>query len=186
MELDAGSEGNSSTVRYLCCFPFGIVVDLCELARRDHDDLDRALQAMLAPDTPPREVSNLLDIFRMCLAVHLIAESRVFEMVVSIVRPPPALRLQIAQLRNEHIAQQRTADLLAKLEPCSEQWLTVALELRVLLLDHAKREEYLRSTLDDHVPSGLGRGIAAQYATERMQLLGTTSPLQLARSLRVA
>lgn len=141
---------------------------------------------MLAPDTPPREVSNLLDIFRMCLAVHLIAESRVFEMVVSIVRPPPALRLQIAQLRNEHVAQQRTAELLARIEPCTEQWSTVALELRVLLLDHAKREDYLRSTLDDHVPSGLSRGIAAQYATERMQLLGTTSPLQLARSLRVA
>ena len=122
---------------------------------------------MLAPETPPREVSNLLDIFRMCLAVHLIAESRVFEMVVSIVRPPQALRLQIAQLRSEHIAQQRTSELLATLQPGTDDWSTVALELRVLLLDHAKREDYLRSTLDDHVPSGLSRGIAAQYATER-------------------
>jgi hypothetical protein len=163
---------------------FARVVDLCELARRDHDDLDRALQAMLAPDTPPREASNLLDIFRMCLAVHLIAESRVFEMLVSIVRPPPALRLQIAQLRSEHIAQHRMAELLATIEPASDNWSTVALELRVLLLDHAKREDYLRSTLDDHVPNSIGRGIAARYATERMQLLGTTSPLQLA--LRVA
>jgi hypothetical protein len=162
------------------------VVDLCELARRDHDDLDRALQAMLAPGVPARDATNLLDIFRMCLAVHLIAESRVFAMLVSIVRPPPTLRLQIAQLRNEHIAQQRTAELLATIPPGTDEWSTVALELRVLLLDHAKREDYLRGTLDDHVPTGLSRGIAAQYATERMQLLGTTSPLQLARSMRVA
>jgi hypothetical protein len=162
------------------------VVDLCELARRDHDDLDRALLAMLEPETPAREVGNLLDIFRMCLAVHLIAESRAFAMLVSIVRPPPALRLQIAQLRNEHLAQQRTADLLSTLNPGSDEWSTVALELRVMLLDHAKREDYLRATIEDHVPTTLSRGIAAQYATERMQLLGTTSPLQLARSLRVA
>jgi len=154
-------------------------VDLCELARRDHDDLDRALQAMLAPETPAREVTNLLEIFRMCLAVHLIAESRVFATMVSMVRPPPTLRLQIAELRNEHIAQQRIAERLARMEPCTDDWCTTALELRVMLLDHAKREDYLRAALDDHVPTGIGRGIAAQYATERMQLLGTTSPLQL-------
>jgi hypothetical protein len=161
--------------------PFGIVVDLCELARRDHDDLDRALQAMLAPDTSEHEVDNLLDIFRMCLAVHLIAESRVFAMLVSIVRPPPMLRLQIAQLRNEHVTQQHAAERLLKIRPRTDEWSTAALELRVLLLDHAKREDYLRATLDDHVPSAIGRGIAAQYATERMQLLGTTSPIQIAR-----
>lgn len=162
------------------------VVDLCELAHRDHDDLDRALQAMLAPETPGSEAQNLLDIFRMCLAVHLIAESRVFAMLVSIVRPPPQLRLQIAQLRDEHVTQQRAAERLATLEPGSRDWLSATLELRVLVLDHAERQEYLRGALDAHVPTTIGRGIAAQYAIERMQLLGTTSPLQLARSLRVA
>jgi hypothetical protein len=158
------------------------VVDLCELARRDHEDLDRALQAMLAPETPDSEAANLLDIFRMCLAVHLIAEARVFAMLVSIVRPPPQLRLQIAQLRNDHVAQQRAAERLATLQPSSREWLSATLELRVLLLGHAEREEYLRGALDAHVPTKIGRGIAAQYAIERMHLLGTTSPLQLARS----
>ncbi|HEY5952294.1 MAG TPA: hypothetical protein VIV40_42645 [Kofleriaceae bacterium] len=141
---------------------------------------------MLEPGTAPREAGNLLDVFRLALAVHLVAESRVFGSLVSLVRPPQALRLQIAQLRHEHTKQQAAAERLASIVPCSDDWYTHALELRVLLLDHAKREDYLRATLDDHVPTSISRGIAAQYATERMKLLGSTSPLALARSAQVA
>jgi hypothetical protein len=161
-------------------------VDLCTLARRDHDDLDRTLLAMVAPDTPSREMTGLLDVFRLCLAIHGVAEHRVFQTLVSLVRPPSSLRLQIAQLREEHRAQQAAADRLGLIEPGSDAWYSGALELRVLVLDHAKREDYLRVVLEDHVPSSMLRGLVAQYATERMKLLGTTSPLALARSVHAA
>ena len=157
-----------------------LVVDLCTLARRDHDDLDRALLAMLEARTPPRELSGLLDIFRLALAVHLVAESRVLATLVSIVRPPATLRLQIAQLRTEHSQQQLAAERLAAITPATDSWWTGVLELRVMVLDHAKREDYLRTALDDHVPSSIGRGLTSQYATERMKMLATTSPIQLA------
>jgi len=107
------------------------VVDLCTLARRDHDDLDRALLAMLEATTPPREQSGLLDIFRLALAVHLVAEMRVLGNLVSTVRPPSTLRLQIAQLRTEHMEQQLAAERLIEVEPGSDAWYAGVLELRV-------------------------------------------------------
>jgi hypothetical protein len=160
------------------------VVDLCTLARRDHEDLDRALLAMLEPGTPARELSNLLDVFRLALAVHLVAETRVLTTLVSIVRPPPALRLQIAQLRTEHVGQELTAERLLNVTPASDAWYEGVLELRVMVLDHAKREDYLRASLDDHVPTTISRGLTAEYATERMRMLAQTSPLAVARQVR--
>jgi hypothetical protein len=163
-----------------------VVVDLCTLARRDHDDLDRTLLAMVAPDTPSRELPGLLDVFRLCLAIHGVAEHRVFETLITLVRPPSSLRLQIALLREEHRQQQEAAERLGDVEPGSDAWYSSALELRVLVLDHAKREDYLRTVIEDHVPVGMARGLVAQYATERMRLLATTSPLTLARAVHAA
>jgi len=137
---------------------------------------------MVDPETPAREAANLVDVFRLALAVHLVAETRVLATLVALVRPPPALRLQIAQLRREHVAQQQTAEQLDALEPKSDEWNSAALELRVMVLAHAKRQDLLRGALDDHVPSMIGRGLVAEYATERLRLLSTTSPLALARS----
>ncbi|HEX5061200.1 MAG TPA: hypothetical protein VFV99_17660 [Kofleriaceae bacterium] len=156
------------------------------MARRDHDDLDRALRAILDPKTAAREAANLLDVFRLALAVHLVAETRVHSTLLALVRPPAALRSQIAQLRREHDVQQETAERLAELEPCSDAWYCGALELRVHVLDHAKREDYFRAALDDYVPSAVSRGLGAEYATERMKLLATTSPLAVARYINVA
>ena len=141
---------------------------------------------MLDHETPPCEAVNLLDVFRLGLAVHLVAETRVLSTLVALVRPPPALRLQIAELRREHDVQQQAAERLAELEPCTDTWYARSLELRVLVLDHAKREDYLRAALDDYVPSAVGRGLVAEYATERMKLLATTSPLAVARCMQVA
>lgn len=135
---------------------------------------------MVEPSTPSRELANLLEIFRLALAIHLVAEARVFTALIPLTRPPRALRLQITKLREEHLAQQRMGELLQRIQPGSDDWYTCALELRVLVLDHAKREDYLRATIDDHIPPPIRLGIAAQYATERMRMLATTSPLAIA------
>jgi hypothetical protein len=162
------------------------VVDVCILAQRDHEDLDLGLRAMVEPATPPRELQNLLDIVRLGLAIHLVAEARVHDSLLALVRPPPVLRLQLARLREEHRAQQRAVDALTSMAPGSCAWYTAALELRVLVLDHARREDYLRPALEDHVATPLRRRLAAEYATERMRLLASTSPLELARSVQAA
>lgn len=161
-------------------------MDLCKLARRDHEELDMALSAMVEPHVAPRDLSGHMDVFRLGLAVHVVAEARVHATLVSLVRPPPPLRLEISALRREHAVQQSAADRLVTLTPGTDEWYCCALELRVLVLDHARRQDYLRSALEAHVPTAIGRGLVAQYATERMTLLGSTSPLTLARAVYAA
>lgn len=161
-------------------------MDLCSLARRDHDELDLTLSAMVSPQTPVRELTTLLDMFRLGLAIHIVAEARVHGTLVAIVRPPQELRVQMASLRHEHAGQQLAAERMIELEPGCDDWYCAALELRVLLLDHARRQDYLRTPLDEYVPAGMNRGLVAQYATERMKLLASTSPLALARAVNAA
>lgn len=161
-------------------------MDLCSIVRRDHDDLDRALRAMVEPTTPAQDLAPLLDGFRLGLAIHLVAEWRVLASLITLVRPPGTLRTQLRELRDEHARQQETAERLAVLDPRTDDWYDCVLELRVLVLDHAKREEYLRGTFDALIPATIRRGLVAQYASERMRLLGTTSPLALARTTLAA
>lgn len=161
-------------------------VDLCSLARRDHDELDLALSAMVSPETPLRELPTLLDVFRLGLAVHLVAEARVHQTLHAIVRPPRSLRVQLASLRHDHASQQQVAERMMKLDPGCDDWYCAALELRVLLLDHARRQDYLRAPLEERVPAAINRGLVAQYATERMKLLASTSPVALARAVNAA
>lgn len=153
-------------------------LDVCALVRRDHDDLDRALAAMVDPATPPKELGNLLDVFRLALAVHSAAEARVLELLVPGDRQVSSLAMNA---RIEHISQRSAADLLVGARPGSIGWYDGALELRVLVLDHAARAEQLRWTLEDHVPLRTQRQLAAEYATERLRVLASTSPLVLAK-----
>ena len=99
---------------------------------------------MLEPSTPRRELASLLDVFRLGLAIHLVAEARVLRTLVSLVRPPPALRLQIDQLRTEHTLQQTIAERMVAIEAGSDAWLLSALELRVSVLDVLKTEGFIR------------------------------------------
>lgn len=161
-------------------------MDLCTIVRRDHDDLDRALRAMVEPTTPAQDLAPLLDGFRLGLAIHVVAECRVLATLITLVRPPGALRTELAQLRGEHVRQQETAERLAVLTPRTDDWYDCALELRVLVLDHAKREEYLRGSFDALIPSTIRRSLVAQYVSERMRLLATTSPLAVARTTLAA
>lgn len=157
-----------------------MVPDLCALVRRDHDDLDRALVAMLDTETPRAELETLVDVFRLALAVHIAAETKILDALVMRLDPPPALRYVATQARREHVAQQESIDELLRWRPGTAKWYAAALELRVLVLDHAARAELTRWSLQDHVPPADQRALASDYATERMRVLATTSPLALA------
>lgn len=159
--------------------------DLCALVRRDHDDLDGALGAMVNPATPPKELSNLLDILRLALAVHIATETRVFSTLVQRVSGPRTLQLIAEQCRQEHVEQRAAAEAMTTLRPGSIAWYEAALELRVLVLDHSARSDYARYTVEDHVPVHIQRTLAKEYAIERMRVLATTSPLREAQ-IRIA
>ena len=157
-------------------------LDVCALVRRDHDDLDRALGAMVDPKTSPKELASLLDIFRLALAVHTAAEAKVLDALLQRVKGPRTLNMLALQTRIEHVAQRAAADALVGIRPASIAWYDGALELRVTVMDHAARADQTRWTLEDHVPVDVQRALAGEYATERMRVLASTSPLALAQN----
>lgn len=157
--------------------------DVCALVRRDHEDLDRALIAMVDPLTPPAELSNLLDVFRLALAVHSAAEANVMDALLEWGGSPRTLGILSMQTRVEHAAQRAAAESLAMLRPASIAWYSHALELRVLVLDHSSRAEHARSTLESNVPVAIQQGLAGAYATQRMRILASTSPIATARRI---
>ncbi len=159
-----------------------MVPELSALIRSDHTDLDRALVAMVEPSTPNAELVSLLEAFRLALAVHVAAEVKVLDTLPTLVSPIPVMRELIAQTRGEHVSQQAAAETLSRVIPGTCAWYARALELRVLVLDHSARAELLRWTLNDHVPAKIRRELAGLYATERMRVLGTTSPILTARA----
>ena len=156
--------------------------DLCALVRRDHDDLDRALAVMADPNTATDELVAMLDVFKLALAVHTSAEAKVFDTLREAVAGPYALQLICEQSEAEHRAQHLMVDVLTATRPGTEAWYAGALELRVLVLDHARRAELARWTLQDHVPAPLHRALGRDYATERMRVLARTSPVAFARA----
>ena len=160
-----------------------MTLDVCALVRRDHEDLDRALVAMVDPLTPPAELSNLLDVFRLALAVHSAAEANVMDALVNWVGSPRTVSILAMQSRVEHGAQRAAAESLALLRPASIAWYSHALELRVLVLDHSSRADHMRWTMEDNLPASIQQGLAGEYATQRMRVLASTSPLATARKL---
>lgn len=156
-------------------------VDLCALVRRDHDDLDCALSAMVNPATPPKELGNLLEIFRLALAVHTATEARILDTLVERVAGPPVLKLVVDQCRDEHVVQRAAADALTLVRPGSLGWYDAALDLRALVIDHAGRAESMRWTLDDCIPADIHAALAREYAVERMRVLANTSPINEAQ-----
>ena len=162
-------------------------MDFSNLVRRDHDDLDHALRMMVDTATSLRELPDLLDVFRLALAVHYVAQARALDSLLRLpTRPPNALRSIIAQLRVEHATQQSAADELARIEPGTARWYDGVLQLRIAVLDHATREVYFRSSLEQHVPAEMRRMLAGRFATERLNVLATTSPLEVARNVQAA
>jgi hypothetical protein len=157
-----------------------MTLDVCALVRRDHEDLDRALVAMVDPLTPPAELSNLLDVFRLALAVHSAAEANVMDALLQRAGSPRTLSILAMQTRVEHVAQRAAAESLSLIRPASIAWYSHALELRVLVLDHGSRSDHMRWTLQEHLPTSLQEGLAGEYATHRMRVLASTSPLATA------
>lgn len=154
--------------------------DVCALVRRDHDDIDRAFSAMIDPATPPKELSNLLEILRLALAVHSAAEAKVLDLLLARAVGPRSLPSLASQSRLEHVAQRAAADALTRLRPGSIGWYEHTIELRSLVLEHAARADQWRWTMLEHVSPAVQQEIRGEYATERMRVLASTSPLAVA------
>jgi len=162
-------------------------MDYCALVRRDHDDMDCALAMMVDAATPPQRLPELLDVFRLALAVHLVADQYVLDTLLAVeTRPRDALRWSASQLRREHALQHALADELAHGDPSVPRWCERVQQLRTSLRDHTSRHDYMRTSLETHVSASQRRQLASRFATERMRALATTSPFELARRVHAA
>jgi hypothetical protein len=156
-------------------------LDLCGWVRRDHDDLDKALAGMCDAATPPKELANLVEIFRLALAVHSATEAHVLDLMLTRVDGPRALSMIVTHTRVEHSAQCVAAERLLEIRPASLKWYEHATALRDLVLDHACRSDRARWTYQDHLKPDIYNALAIEYAHERMRVLANTSPLDLAQ-----
>jgi hypothetical protein len=149
---------------------------VCTFLRRDHDDIDRGLVHLLDPSTRVDEVPGLLEVVRLALAVHVAAQSKMFETLVHALSPVGSIRLLVRQSRVDHAAQRRRADALASMRPGSVGFHEQVSELRSALLRHGRSLDELEWILRDHVSPRLRQQLASEYVTERMRVLASTSP----------
>ena len=143
-------------------------VTLASLIHRDHEDLDRTLTAMTASPTSAREAVTLLEALRIGMTAHAIGQTMVFRDLLEL-SCPHALTAMVRTILDEHREQARVLAALANTRPGSSSWHTRASELRVMLLDHSAREEFVRISLWDHVPADVQQRLASTYATERLR-----------------
>jgi hypothetical protein len=162
-------------------------MDLCTLVRQDHDDIDHALRAMSDPTAGEAAQVEYLNVFRLAMAVHVVAECRVHESLLGIVtRPRDALRWLVAQLEREHALQLAEAEAVAKLLPGSASWVDRVLKLRIEFLAHAARQDLMRGSFEAHIGVEQRHVLASRFAFERARVLAATSPLEMARRVHAA
>jgi hypothetical protein len=149
--------------------------------RRDHDDLDRTLCALLDGKRARIEHLELLDAFRIGLVAHVAAETAVLAAMLVRSQPPMLVRLIVKQLDDEHRSQLAAIEAVGREVVGSVSWCERLLELRIQFLDHAAREDFFPSSLQDHVTHPDRRSLAAEYATERLRAMSTLAPIASAR-----
>ena len=142
---------------------------------------------MTSTTQPVADLPELLDVFRLALAVHIVAEARVLHTLLEVVTTPrDALRWVVSQVQREHALHNAAAEDLTAIAPGSARWYDCASRLRSDVLDHATRADLMRGSFEAHLSSTERRMLASRFATERMRVLSTTSPMEMTRNVRVA
>jgi hypothetical protein len=156
------------------------MVDLCGLVHRDHEDLDRALLAMVEPRASRESLLALLDGARLALSAHIEAEAEVMQVFMARSPSRIGVRRCVGEITSQHRSQDQALNAIRDTTPGSTSWYFRVLELRVLVLDHASRESLMRATLAEHISLDDHRQLARDYATARMRMLAMMYPFELA------
>jgi len=82
-----------------------MATDLLDLLRRDHEDLDKGLTALLDPDLPIPQLRTTLDGVRLGLAAHAEAEDIVFHATLARSSAGRVLTLVIDEAAQAHAVQ---------------------------------------------------------------------------------
>ena len=153
--------------------------DVCELVRRDHDDIERAVTEMVDPQRTPAELAESLDTLRLVLAVHIASQAKVFDALRAHGRDLGILKLVAMQEHDDHVGQRNLVRALLQTRPASLAWYDLALRLRIAILDHDFRADQDVWSMREHVSPELRTQLAELYATQRMLVVTSTSPYRI-------
>jgi hypothetical protein len=148
------------------------MLDLAQLVRRDHDDLNYALRVLSEPGTSEHDLVAMVERVRTRFAAHAEAESAALGAVLEQTRPSPTLYFLVSQVIAAHIAQETAVTQLLSYRVGTPAFRERAQYLRQLIVHHAEHEAAcLQPALPDHLPRPIFRTLATCYAVERARVL---------------
>lgn len=155
-----------------------MATSLLELLQRDHDDIERGLDTLLATTTPDSELLDVVDALRLAAVVHTVAEARTLRTMARL-QPLPFIHQFATSTQRDHVHQQTLLGRMDDFQIGTPRWYECALELREDTLDHVFRARRLADVLVDCIPARMRPMLAATYAAERTRILATTWPAKL-------
>jgi len=151
------------------------MIDFLALVKRDHHDLECAIDELLAAKTVG-ELRSALDSVRLGLTAHAEAEDIVLEVAISGHRQRDELRRLIGHARAAHLAQEGALAALVCTSPGTPRWRQRAIDLRDMVRDHGSYEEAnVIPALREMAPE-LYASLAGRFATERLRQLAMLQP----------
>ncbi|HEY4243713.1 MAG TPA: hypothetical protein VGM88_28065 [Kofleriaceae bacterium] len=158
-----------------------MTTDLFTLLGRDHHDLQKELDALLAPGSPVVQLRASLDGVRLGLTAHAEAE----EIVLGRYERHPIVGPAVASTRGAHLAQEAALAGLVGASPGTVQWHDRAYALRELVrFHHAQEARLLQPILRAELAPAEYAELAGRFATERLRqlsLLQPSTPVSYAR-----
>ena len=152
-----------------------MATDFLTLLHRDHHDLERGLDELLASETV-EGLRGALDGVRLGLVAHAEAEDIVLYQALTRTDASRALAALIEDAHAAHLAQERTLSALVCTPPRTAAWFGAARQLRDLVHDHAEQEETrLLPAIRELMPR-VYDALAGEFATERLRQLAMLQP----------
>jgi hypothetical protein len=153
-----------------------MATDILVLLRRDHEDLARGLEALLAPNASIAQIRTALDGARLGLTAHAEAEDIVFAHAVRQSSERRALNMIVDEASQSHKLQEVALASLVCAPLGTPAWYDNARWLRDLVNDHASYEEkYVLPEIRELAPEAYEH-LAGRFATERLRQLSMLAP----------
>jgi hypothetical protein len=152
-----------------------MTTDFLTLLHRDHDDLDRAFDELLAAESMD-DIRTTLDGVRLGLTAHVEAEDIVLFQALTRSASDRTLEALVHDAHEAHRAQERALANLISAPPRSDEWFQSARRLRDLVRDHAElAESRILPAIRELMPK-VYEALAGEFATERLRQLAQLQP----------
>ncbi len=149
--------------------------DFLTLLHRDHHDLVRGLDELLAAESLDA-LRSALDGVRLGLVAHAEAEDIVRHHVMVRGNATRALAALVEEAHAAHVAQARALSSLICARPRTPAWFEAARRLRDLVREHAEREESRLVPAIRELMPRVYDSLAGRCATERLRQLAMLQP----------